>query len=71
MRNVLDKWKTHCTIKDLPKKGRKPKVDDRTRRRLARMMQRGEVSTSSELALTAASCDIALISESTVCNYVR
>lgn len=71
VRNVLGKWKTHRTNKDLPKKGRKPKVDDRTRRRLARMMQRGEVSTSSELALTAASCDVALISESTVCRTLH
>ncbi|RYG93394.1 hypothetical protein EON65_58995, partial [archaeon] len=62
---VLHKWKLHHTIRDLSKKGRPAKVDDRTRRRLARMAQSGEVSTASELALVAASHDITHISART------
>ncbi|RYY72012.1 hypothetical protein EON63_21300 [archaeon] len=34
---VLHKWKQHHTIQDLPKTGRSPILDDRTKRRLARM----------------------------------
>ena len=62
---VLRKWNLHHTIQDLSKKGRPAKVNDRTRRRLARMTQSGEVSTAPELALLAASHDIAHISAST------
>ena len=45
VKSVLRKWKSHHTIKDLPKTGRPSKVDDRTRRRLTRMIQSEEVST--------------------------
>jgi hypothetical protein len=62
---VLKKWKLYHTIKDLPKAGRLPKLDDRTKRRLARMMQKGEVTTATELAQTALSYDNIRISPST------
>ncbi|RYG94149.1 hypothetical protein EON65_57900 [archaeon] len=52
-------------MQDLSRKGRSAEVDDRTRRRLARMTQSGEVSTAPELALVAASHDITHISAST------
>ncbi|RYG98968.1 hypothetical protein EON65_50805 [archaeon] len=42
---VLYKWKQHHTIQDLPKTGRPPILDDRTKRRLARMALRGDVET--------------------------
>ncbi|RYH28514.1 hypothetical protein EON65_11920 [archaeon] len=61
---VLHKWNLHHTIQDLSRKGRPAEVDDRTRRRLARMTQSGEVSTASELALLAASHDTTHISAS-------
>ncbi|RYY86164.1 hypothetical protein EON63_06190 [archaeon] len=32
---MLHKWKRHYTIQDLPKTGRPPILDDRTKRRLA------------------------------------
>ncbi|RYH06841.1 hypothetical protein EON65_42400 [archaeon] len=48
---VLRKSKQHHTIRDLPKTGRPAKLDARTRRRLTRMVQSGEVSTAPELAL--------------------
>ncbi|RYG93494.1 hypothetical protein EON65_58830, partial [archaeon] len=38
---VLHKWNLHHTIQDLSRKGRPAEVDDRTRRRLARMTQSG------------------------------
>ncbi|RYH21677.1 hypothetical protein EON65_20295, partial [archaeon] len=53
------------TIQDLSRKGRPAEVDNRTRRRLARMTQSGEVSTAPELALLAASHDITHICAST------
>ena len=64
--DVLNKWKQHHTIQDLPKTGRPAIVDDRTKRRLARMVQSGEVRTAPELALVAASRDIVHISSDTV-----
>ena len=51
VREVLHKWEQHHTIKDLHKTGRPAKVDDRTKRRLARMAQSDEVKTAPELAL--------------------
>ena len=68
---VLRKWKSHHTIKDLPKAGRPSKVDDRTRRRLSRMIQSGEVSTATELAHTAASQHICHISARTARNVLH
>ncbi|RYH04746.1 helix-turn-helix domain-containing protein, partial [archaeon] len=62
---VLHKWNLRYTIQDLSRKGRPAEIDDRTRRRLARMTQSGEVSTASELALLAASHDITRISART------
>ncbi|RYH20185.1 hypothetical protein EON65_24310 [archaeon] len=46
---VLHKWNLHHTIQDLSRKGRPAEVDDRTRRRLARMTQSGEVSTAPDI----------------------
>ncbi|RYG63349.1 hypothetical protein EON64_16100 [archaeon] len=65
VRAVLHKWKQHHTIQDLPKTGRPPILDDRTKRRLARMALRGDVETATELAQTAAALDIAHISART------
>ncbi|RYG95753.1 hypothetical protein EON65_55480, partial [archaeon] len=62
---VLHKWNLHHNIQDLSRKGRLAEVDDRTRRRLARMTQSGEVSTAPGLALLAASHDVTHISAST------
>ncbi|RYG98436.1 hypothetical protein EON65_51445 [archaeon] len=53
-------------MQDLLKTGRPSKVDHRTRRRLARIMQSGEVSNASELALVAASYNVVHISARTV-----
>jgi len=50
---VVTKWNEHRTIQDKPKSGRPPKLDDRTRRRLVRMVQSGEVSTATQLAQVA------------------
>ncbi|RYH13221.1 hypothetical protein EON65_36205 [archaeon] len=61
VRAVLYKWKQHHTIQDLPKASRPPILDDRTKRRLARMALRGDVETATELAQTAAALDIAYI----------
>lgn len=58
---VLNKWRQHHTIHDLPKTGRPQKVDDRTKRRLARMIVKGEARTATELAQTAATREIAHI----------
>ncbi|RYG95697.1 hypothetical protein EON65_55575 [archaeon] len=66
MHAVPQKWKLHHTIQDLHKKGRPAKADHRTRRRLARMTQSGEVSTAPELALLAASHNVVHISARTV-----
>ncbi|RYH05504.1 hypothetical protein EON65_44505 [archaeon] len=68
---VLRKWKQHHTIRDFPKTGRLAKVDARTRRRLARMAQSGEVSTAPELALTAASHDLVHASASTASRVLH
>ncbi|RYG95555.1 hypothetical protein EON65_55800, partial [archaeon] len=62
---VLNKWKLHRTVRDLPKTGAPSKLDDRTKRRLARMAQSGEVSSSTDLVQTAASHDIAQVSART------
>ncbi|RYG95129.1 hypothetical protein EON65_56430 [archaeon] len=50
---------------DLLKTDAPSKLDSRTKRRLARMAQSGEVSSSTDLARTAASHDIAQISART------
>jgi transposase len=65
VRSVLSRWKQYHTIQYLPKTGRPQKVDDRTKRRLARMVQKGEVSTATELTQTAATHEIVHISAST------
>jgi transposase len=65
VRSVLSKWKLHHTVQDLPKTGRPHKVDDRTKRRLARMVQKGEIRTATELAQTATSHEIVHISART------
>jgi len=65
VRLIVNKWEQHHTIQDLPKTGRPAKVDDRTKRRLARMAQSDEVKTAPELALVAASHDIVHISART------
>ena len=62
---ILTKWNRLDTIQDLPKRGRPRKVDDRTGKRLARIMQKGEVESASQLAMVAAAHDIAHISPST------
>ncbi|RYG97467.1 hypothetical protein EON65_52835 [archaeon] len=49
VRNVLNKWNQHHTIRDLPKPGRPSRLDSRTKRRLARMAQSGEVSSATDL----------------------
>jgi transposase len=71
VREVLRKWKQHHTIQDLPKTGRPAKADDRTRRRLARMTQSGEVDNAPELALIAATHDIVHISARTARNVLH
>ncbi|RYG96116.1 hypothetical protein EON65_54910 [archaeon] len=68
---VLRKWKRHHTIQDLPKTGRPSILDDRTKRRLARMALRGDVETATELAQTAAALDIAHVSARTTRNMLQ
>ncbi|RYH17965.1 hypothetical protein EON65_27845, partial [archaeon] len=68
---VLNKWNQHHTIGDLLKTGAPSKLDDRTKRRLARMAQSGEVSSSTDLVQTAASHDIAQISARTARNMLQ
>jgi transposase len=63
---ILTKWNKLDSIQDLPKKGRPRKVDDRTGKRLARIMQKGELEIASQLAIVAAAHDIAHISPRTV-----
>lgn len=65
VRSVLTKWNQHHTIQDLSKADRPQKVDDRTKRRLARMVVKGEVSTATDLTQTAASHEIVRISART------
>ena len=50
---VVTKWNKYHTIQDIPKSGRPLKLDDRTRHRLVRMVQSGEVSTATQLAQVA------------------
>ncbi|RYG97118.1 hypothetical protein EON65_53350 [archaeon] len=71
MRAVLHKWKRHHTIQDLSKTGRPPIVDDRTKRRLARMALRGDVETATELAQTAAAHNIAHVSAGAIRNVLH
>ncbi|RYH05132.1 hypothetical protein EON65_45575 [archaeon] len=68
---VLYKWKQLHTIQDLPKTGRPSILDDRTKRRLARMALRGDVETATELAQTAAAHDIAHVSQRTARNVLH
>jgi transposase len=65
VQGILDKWKQRQTIQDLPKRGRPRKVDARTGERLARIMQKGEVESATQLAMVAAAHDIAHISPRT------
>jgi transposase len=62
---ILDKWNKLQIIQDLPKRGRPRKVDDHAEERLARIMQKGEVKSASQLAFVAAAHDIAHISPRT------
>ncbi|RYH28397.1 hypothetical protein EON65_12315 [archaeon] len=71
VRAVLYKWKQHHTIQDLPKTGRPPILDNRTKRRLARMALRGDVESATELAETAADHDIAHVSARTIRNMLH
>ena len=66
LNSVLIKWKLHHTIKDLPKTGRPTKLDQRTERRLARMVQIGEVGTATELAHVAVSHNMPHVSARTM-----
>ncbi|RYG95422.1 hypothetical protein EON65_56010 [archaeon] len=68
VRNVHSKWNQHHAIRDLPKPGRPSKLDDRTKRRLARMAQSGEVSSATDLV---ASHDIVQISASIARNMLH
>src|SRR2546430_560239 len=63
--DVIRKWRLHHTVRDLPKTGRPRKVDDRTRRRFTRIMQKGEVSTASQLTQTVSTLGIAQVSTAT------
>lgn len=65
VKDVIHKWKLHHTVRDLPKTGTPAKVDDRTRRRLTRMIQKGEVKSCTELAQAASSEGIINISSRT------
>lgn len=65
VKHVLQKWKLYHTVKDLPKKGRSHILNDRTRRQLARMVEKGEISTAEELAKIAKQFNIAEISSRT------
>jgi transposase len=47
---IIAKWNKYHTIQDLDKIGRPPKLDDRTRRHLVRMIENGEASTATQLA---------------------
>ncbi|RYG96369.1 hypothetical protein EON65_54505, partial [archaeon] len=69
MKAVLHKWKQHHTIHALPKTGRPPILDDRTKRRLARMALRGDVESATDLAQTAAALAIAHISQRTAAAH--
>ncbi|RYF81093.1 MAG: hypothetical protein EON98_12790 [Chitinophagaceae bacterium] len=61
----------HHTIQDLPKTGRPPILDDRTKRRLARMTLRGDVASATELAKSAADHDIAHVSAGAIRNVLH
>ena len=63
--DVIHKWRLHHTVRDLPKTGRPGKVDDRTRRRFARMMQAGEVTTAPQLTQALSTLGIAQVSTAT------
>ena len=65
VKDVIRKWKLHHTVRDLPKTGRPAKIVDRTRRRLTRMIQNGEVSTATDLTQTISTLGIAQISATT------
>lgn len=47
---IIAKWNRHRTIQDLYKIGRPPKLDDRTRRHLVRMVENNEIKTATQLA---------------------
>jgi transposase len=65
VKDIVRKWKQYRTVRDLPRTGRPPKVDDRTRRRLARIMQTGEVKSCTGLAQAATSQEVINISSRT------
>ena len=66
VQSILTKWNNLDTIQDLPKRSGPRKVDARTGERLARIMQKDEVESASQLANVAAAHDIAHISPRTV-----
>jgi transposase len=66
VRAVLQKWREHHTIQDLPKTGRHSKLNDRKQRQLARKVLRGEVESATKLAQSAAAQGIADVSATTV-----
>jgi transposase len=63
--SIPNKWNRLDTIQDLLKRGRPRKVDDHTGERLARILQKGEVESASQLAMVAAADDNANISSRT------
>ena len=63
--HVLQKWKLHHTVKDLPKMGRPHIGDNRTRRQLVRMIQNNEIKTAEELTKIANQFNIVRISSRT------
>jgi transposase len=62
---VWMKWKEMHVVADLSKLGRPPKLDDRSKRLLVRMMQKGEVETCPEFVQVAATHHDIHISPST------
>jgi transposase len=66
VKDIIRKWKQYHTVRDLPRTGRPAAVDDRTRRRLARIIQKGEVSTATELTRTVSALGVARVSAATV-----
>lgn len=69
--SILHKWKQYHSLEDLPKTGRPTKVNDRTRRRLARMVLKNEVKTAPQLARNALSQDNISISSDTARNLLH
>ena len=65
MKNILYKWEIYHTLKDFSRAGRSHIIDARTRCHLARIIEKGEVNTSVELARASIAHNIARISQMT------